>query len=194
MAAMLNGKSPKDCLSWEPERGTNFLIINKHTGKPTAAYKGAACFAFHHINAYEQDGNLVVDIAATDEPEFLRKSYLKTLRAATRSEDHSLAEYRRYCLPLATSEVGQLVKVDVEKRTSQTWFEPNTYPSEPIFVAAPNATREDDGVILSVVLDTARGRSFLLVLDATRFRELGRAHLPHHIPLEFHGLFIKDGQ
>jgi carotenoid cleavage dioxygenase-like enzyme len=238
MTAMLSGKAPKDCLTWEPERGTNFLVIHKRTGELTAVYKGAACFAFHHINAYEQDGNIVVDIAATDEPELLRKSYLKPLRAAIRSEDHPLSEYRRYCLPLATRKrgslrhelisehrvemvtvndeatrgryyryaygvshntrwhdlVGQLVKVDVERRSSQTWFEPDTYPNEPIFVAAPGSTREDDGVILSVVLNIAQGRSFLLVLDATGFRELGRAHLPHHIPLEFHGIFIRDGQ
>ena len=235
MSAMLSGKAPKDCLEWKPERGTHFLVINKRTGEALAEYRSEAFFAFHHINAYEQDGKIVVDIAATDEPELLRKSYLKPLRAATRDEDHPLSEYRRYCLPLATRKrgflqyelmsehrvemvtvnaeansgrhyryaygvshntqwhhlAGQLVKIDVAERTAQTWFEPNTYPNEPIFVAAPGATREDDGVILSVVLDTAKGRSFLLALDAASFRELGRAHLPHHIPLEFHGTFIK---
>lgn len=236
MKAMLSGKAPKDCLEWKPDLGTNFLVISKRSGKLVARYKSAAFFAFHHINAYEEGGEIVVDIAATDEPDLLRKSYLTSLRAATRSQEHPLSQYRRYRLPLARREqafvrpevmcesliemvtvnaaqrsgrpyryaygvghntawpalVGQLVKVDLENRTSQVWFEPNTYPNEPTFVASPGARAEDDGVLLSVVLDTALARSFLLVLDAATFTELGRAYLPHHIPLEFHGTFIQS--
>ena len=41
-------------------------------------------------------------------------------------------------------------------------------------MAAPGARAEDDGVVLSVVLDAAAGRSFLLVLDASGFEELVR--------------------
>ena len=32
------------------------------------------------------------------------------------------------------------------------WEHPGLYPSEPVFVPSPNATEEDDGVILSVVV------------------------------------------
>lgn len=35
---------------------------------------------------------------------------------------------------------------------SQVWEQPGLYPSEPVFVPSPNATEEDDGVILSVVI------------------------------------------
>lgn len=35
---------------------------------------------------------------------------------------------------------------------SKVWEEPSLYPSEPVFVPSPNATEEDDGVILSVVI------------------------------------------
>ncbi len=35
---------------------------------------------------------------------------------------------------------------------SQVWEQPGLYPSEPIFVPSPNATKEDEGVILSVVI------------------------------------------
>ena len=84
----------------------------------------------------------------------------------------------------------RLVKVDVREGFSRTWREEGTHPGEPVFVAAPDARDEDDGVILSVVLDAARGRSFLLVLDAASFEELGRAHAPHHIPFGFHGQYF----
>lgn len=32
------------------------------------------------------------------------------------------------------------------------WEEPGVYPSEPVFVPSPDATEEDDGVIMSVVI------------------------------------------
>jgi beta,beta-carotene 9',10'-dioxygenase len=44
-------------------------------------------------------------------------------------------------------------------------------------------------VVLSVVVDGLRERSFLLVLDAETFAETGRAIAPHVIPFGFHGEF-----
>jgi beta,beta-carotene 9',10'-dioxygenase len=69
---------------------------------------------------------------------------------------------------------------------------PGTYPSEPVFIPAPKPDSEDDGVILSVVLDTTQHRSFLLVLDAATFTELARAEIPHAIPFGFHGHFATN--
>ena len=85
--------------------------------------------------------------------------------------------------------MNQLVKVDVQTRETQCWFEEDCYPGEAIFVAAPYATGEDEGVLLSIVLDGKKGTSFLLVLDGPSFRELGRASVPHHIPFSFHGMY-----
>ena len=55
----------------------------------------------------------------------------------------------------------------------------------------PGRDGEDDGVVLSVVLDTNAGRSFLLVLDAGSFEEIARAEAPHHIPFGFHGQYFR---
>jgi carotenoid cleavage dioxygenase-like enzyme len=60
-----------------------------------------------------------------------------------------------------------------------------------VFVARPQAEREDDGVLLSVVLDAAAGTSFLLVLDAADLSERARAQVPYHIPFGFHGQFMR---
>ena len=52
-----------------------------------------------------------------------------------------------------------LVKIDTDQTgqpgqpSVQPWFENAHYPSEPIFVPHPNASAEDDGVLLSQVLD-----------------------------------------
>jgi carotenoid cleavage dioxygenase-like enzyme len=87
--------------------------------------------------------------------------------------------------------IDQLVKVDVETGEAQRWFEPGSYPGEPVFVPAPHQDRaEDDGVLLSVVLDGRSSGSYLLVLDATNLEELGRARVPHHIPFGFHGQYF----
>lgn len=86
--------------------------------------------------------------------------------------------------------VDRLVKVDVNSGQAIEWFEEHCYPGEPIFVAAPATKAEDDGVVLSVVLDTQKQTSFLLVLDAATFKELARAYVPHHIPFGIHGLFV----
>ena len=84
--------------------------------------------------------------------------------------------------------VDQLAKLDVEREEQTYWREAGSYPGEPIFVRRPNPRREDDGVLLSVVLDGKRRTSYLLVLDARDLTELARAAVPHHIPFGFHGL------
>jgi beta,beta-carotene 9',10'-dioxygenase len=87
--------------------------------------------------------------------------------------------------------LDQIVKADVEERRSTVWAEDGCFPGEPVFVAAPGAEAEDDGVLLSVVLDGERGASFLLVLEAASLEELARAEAPHHIPFGFHGQFAR---
>ena len=84
-----------------------------------------------------------------------------------------------------------LAKVDVGDGSFELWHEPGCYPSEPVFVRDPDGSAEDDGVALSVVLDSASGRSFLLVLDARTWQERARAEAPQHVPFGFHGQFFR---
>jgi beta,beta-carotene 9',10'-dioxygenase len=84
----------------------------------------------------------------------------------------------------------RLVKIDVADGSYAVWDEPHAWAGEPVFVPRPGATAEDDGVVLSVVLDTEAATSFLLVLDAASFEEVARARAPHHIPFGFHGQFF----
>ena len=87
--------------------------------------------------------------------------------------------------------IDRLVKIDVREGTRSEWSAPGCFPGEPVFVREPGQEAEDAGVVLSVVLDAAAGRSFLLVLDAGSFEELARAEAPHHIPFGFHGQFFR---
>jgi carotenoid cleavage dioxygenase-like enzyme len=87
--------------------------------------------------------------------------------------------------------LDRIVKGDVVERTTRVWHQDGTYPGEPVFVPAPGAQDEDEGVLLSVMLDAGKGTSFLLVLDARSLDEVARAEVPHHIPFGFHGSFAR---
>ncbi|XP_064207562.1 carotenoid-cleaving dioxygenase, mitochondrial-like isoform X2 [Anguilla rostrata] len=83
-----------------------------------------------------------------------------------------------------------LLKMDLQGKRLKAWHHPGLFPSEPVFVPSPDATEEDDGVILSVVVTPTQEKStFLLVLDAKTFEELGRAEVPVNIPFGSHGVF-----
>lgn len=83
----------------------------------------------------------------------------------------------------------RIVKANIATGQSHFWAEPECFPGEPVFVRAPDPRGQDDGVLLSVVLDAGRGLSYLIVLDATNLRELARAELPHPVLHGYHGRF-----
>jgi torulene dioxygenase len=97
-----------------------------------------------------------------------------------------------------------LVKTDLETREALMWNSPHGHsPGEAIFVARPRGNSsgastedgyaaEDDGVLLSVVLDGNKGTSYLLCLDATRMVELGRAEVGFAIGFGFHGVHTTE--
>ncbi|XP_067679404.1 beta,beta-carotene 15,15'-dioxygenase-like [Haliotis asinina] len=91
-------------------------------------------------------------------------------------------------------EKAKLTKLDLKTKTCVHWeAEDLDQPGEPIFIARPDGTEEDDGIILSPVLPTKPGRNaFLLVLDGKTFKELARAETPSGVrmPITFHGSFI----
>lgn len=43
--------------------------------------------------------------------------------------------------------------MDVQSGAVVIWQQPDCYPGEPLFVPTPGAEAEDDGLVLSVVLD-----------------------------------------
>ena len=230
LTMLVSGKPFIENYHWKPERGAHFLVLDKRDGSLVGRYESEPFFAFHHVNAFEQGDEIIVDISAYPDPTIIQDLYLENL-IGPNSRAISDGQLRRYRIPLKGTfsaydvlsqesfdlpkinyahsngrdyrfayGVGrrketpqdfqnQLVKVDVQTRETQCWFEEDCYPGEAIFVAAPNATREDEGVLLSIVLDGKKGTSFLLVLDAPSFRELARASVPHHIPFSFHGMY-----
>lgn len=88
---------------------TVFNVIDKSTGKvlPTRFY-GDALVVFHHINAYEEEGHLVLDLIAYDNSHLYDMFYLHNLRNADFSRSNSSftpPTCRRFVLPLHTNKV-----------------------------------------------------------------------------------------
>jgi all-trans-8'-apo-beta-carotenal 15,15'-oxygenase len=64
--------------------------------------------------------------------------------------------------------------------------------TEPLFVARPGATREDDGWLLALAHDAPTSRAFVAVYDAARIPDgpIARAWFDHQVPITFHGTFV----
>ena len=78
---------------------------------------------------------------------------------------------------------------DLARGTTSWWQQEHCFAGEPVFVPHPDSQAEAAGVLLSVVLDTSRQRSFLLVLDAATLDEIARAETSQAIPAGLHGMF-----
>jgi beta,beta-carotene 9',10'-dioxygenase len=228
LALALSGRPYIENYTWKPELGTRFTLIDRASGGIAAGFESDACFAFHHVNAYEDDGVVVVDLCAFPDAGIVQDLYLdhilagKPIAAAEltrfrlRVADRSVSRERlsdqdielprinygrcnerpyRYVWGTSAGTGGwleRIVKIDTADGSSLSWSAPECYPGEPVFVARPEAESEDDGALLSVVLDAASETSFLLVLDAGDLNELARAEVPHHIPFGFHGQFARS--
>ena len=83
-----------------------------------------------------------------------------------------------------------LKQVDVKTKEVKSWEADNCYPSEPVFIQRPNATAEDDGVVLSAVIGVRGQKSFLLVLNGEDMTEAARAYVPVKLIPLIHGQFL----
>lgn len=89
--------------------------------------------------------------------------------------------------------LDSLLKLDLEDRSVKRWSQQGQTAGEAVFVADPESSEEDGGVLLSVVLDGITGKSYLLVLDARDRTEVGRAKVDGTIGFGTHGLHTKLG-
>jgi carotenoid cleavage dioxygenase-like enzyme len=217
--------------TWKPDRGVRFTFVDRSTGEVVASPKASPFFAFHHVNAYDDGDEVVLDVAAYDDPSVVNDLYLDSLRDEPPLRMPA-AEFRRYRVSPEAGSVdartlyegsfelprvrddrngsryryaygvghrndpprefpNRLVKFDTHEGEAVVWEEESTYPSEPVFVPDPEGKEEDEGVILSVVLEPDEEASFLLVLDAASFEELARGRVEGPVPHGFHGSFYR---
>uniref|UniRef100_A0A8C6PLU3 Retinoid isomerohydrolase n=1 Tax=Nothobranchius furzeri TaxID=105023 RepID=A0A8C6PLU3_NOTFU len=260
----IRGSNYMDCFESNESQGTNFHIAKKDPGEYIdLKFKGAAIGMFHHINTYEDQGFIVVDLCSWKGFEFvynylwlanLRANWEEVKKAAMMAPQ---PEVRRYVIPLDVHKEEQgknlvslpyttatatmhadgtiwlepevlfsgprqafefpqinykgyggrnysyayglglnhfipdrICKLNVKTKETWVWQEPDSYPSEPLFVQAPDGVDEDDGVLLTIVAAPGSQRpAYLLILNAKDLSEVARAEVDCSIPVTFHGMY-----
>ncbi|XP_043936992.1 beta,beta-carotene 9',10'-oxygenase isoform X5 [Protopterus annectens] len=208
----IRGKGLDEGLTWEPKSNTIFHIVNKHTGQVYDSvpklFPRRFVLPLHISSESPNDKNLNTlsyspATAIRKEDGTLWCTY-ESLHDPELDEEERCCEfpqinYSRYNGKKYNFFYGcgfghligdSLLKMDIEARKMKVWKEDGFFPSEPVFVPSPKAVEEDDGIILSAVVTPRQNQNtFLLVLDAKTFTELGRAEVPRQIPYGFHGMF-----
>jgi len=90
-----------------------------------------------------------------------------------------------------------IVKYDTEKNSSDVYrFGPGRWGSEAPFAPRPSAVAEDDGYLVSFVVDESTGLSEVEILDAADISAgpLARVKLPVRVPIGFHALWVREDQ
>jgi carotenoid cleavage dioxygenase-like enzyme len=222
---------------WDPDLGTTFTVIERATGKIVGRFPTRPFFAFHHVNAFEQNGKICIDIVTYKDATIITRGLFNIDSGKILKGDHYQTQLERFYVDLneetITSETiyphtielprindkmdgrpyryayamrfsdnmaersellysESLCKIDTVTKKVSTWSKPNCSAGEPVFVPSPNPQSEDDGVILSVVLDRQKNTSYLLVLDAMMFTEIAWVEAPHAIAPGLHGNFFKN--
>ncbi|XP_068160085.1 beta,beta-carotene 15,15'-dioxygenase [Antennarius striatus] len=259
--AYMRGVNWASCLKFCPEENTLIHLIERKTGKhvETKYYTGAMV-AYHHVNAFEDDGHVVFDIITYKDSRLYDMFYLSKLKecSTARDEKYCRPSYKRFVLPVHSDKgvadgedlvklkyttasavkekEGKLMcqaevicegfelprinydingkrhrfvyancamdsalsnkigKLDTETKEMLCWSEDNCWPSEPVFVPRPNGEAEDDGVVLTSVINSNPGQScFLLILDGRTFKEVARAYVATELHRDMHGYFISQG-
>ncbi|XP_078389152.1 carotenoid-cleaving dioxygenase, mitochondrial isoform X1 [Cetorhinus maximus] len=81
LTSKFRGKSFNSAINWEPERNTIIHVANKHTGEMIPfKYYTKAFSIFHHINAFEDNGFIVLDLCCFDDGNFVKIINLQNLR------------------------------------------------------------------------------------------------------------------
>jgi carotenoid cleavage dioxygenase-like enzyme len=135
-------------------------------------------FNAHQEDNIEQLSNVGMELPHMDSERYqMRPDYRYVYSPALQSDESKFYD--------------QLVKVDIQDRKEIFWKEPGCYPGEPIFVPNPKSAAEDDGILISLVLDADKNQSFLLLLRAADLTEISRVWAPEPILVGFHGNFFK---
>ncbi|WP_437535027.1 carotenoid oxygenase family protein [Sorangium sp. So ce726] len=87
---------------------------------------------------------------------------------------------------------SSIVKVDLRDGKSSAFSDGEHVYGEPVFVARPGASNEDDGVLLSVGTSQRAETSAMAIIDARTMTLVAKAAVPQAIPLGFHGSFIRQ--
>ena len=185
---------------WSDEYGARVgLMPRGGERRPVRWFPVEPCYVFHPLNAFEADGEIVVDTVRYAElwrdgnPEFpaahLHRWRLDQASGKVgeerlderaiefpRCDDRRTGLAHRYGYAVYTEDGADtnsgtaLIKYDLRgEGTTVHDFGPGRVPGEGVFVPASPTAGEDEGFVLTYVYDGARDTSDLVILDAASF-------------------------
>src|SRR4051795_10170178 len=90
----LGGRSFIESYRWQPERGTRFTVIARHDGGVKMRATADPFFCFHHVNAWEEGDDVVVDLVAFDDSSVIEHLFIDRLRSGDPGPPSQLRRYR----------------------------------------------------------------------------------------------------
>ncbi|EMA52011.1 lignostilbene-alpha,beta-dioxygenase, partial [Halococcus morrhuae DSM 1307] len=95
--ALLRGSTVAGSFTWKPERGTRFIVFDRASGDVATTHRTEPFFVFHHVNAFEEDEEIVLDLVTYPDASVVDALGLDNLRSP--SPTLPTGELRRYRLP-----------------------------------------------------------------------------------------------
>eukprot|EP00092_Neocalanus_flemingeri_P065782 GFUD01080056.1.p1 GENE.GFUD01080056.1~~GFUD01080056.1.p1 ORF type:complete len:543 (+),score=150.85 GFUD01080056.1:194-1822(+) len=127
-------------------------------------------------------------------PNTIKNKFVNNFDFPTINEDYRGLPY---CIVYGWSAMDYsrmaLVKKNICDSTKDlVFYIEDHYSSEMHFLANPTKTAEDDGVLVTIVFDGTKEKSYLLILDAKTLQPVNKAYLPHNIPWSAHGMHFPE--
>lgn len=211
-------------ICWQPERASRIALVPRLGGEPIWFELASCFIQHVVNAYDSQDGSVILDVAHYPwylrlqgdnfEPNPLARLRRYELNPGTgvvvetemddnnielpRINDLYCGREYRYCYAVeqpTDAEMRGVVRYDLATGASQHFLvEPGDQNSEPVYVAKPSATGEDDGWLLVCVYRKASDTTDLVILNA---QDLGGepqaiVQVPWRIPAGFHGAWLPD--
>ena len=232
---VMGRKGAAQCLESKVGGQAKFWLVPRESGtfagQPPKVIDAPEGFVFHHLNAWEEGDEVVIDsIYYADFPsigpdvdfrevdfELIPEGLLERCRIQpTKGTMQSQRLSARCCefamvnptqvglkaryawMAVAEREQGNdplqaIKKLDLTSGARHIWSAaPRGFVSEPVMVARPGATSEDDGWVLCLVWNGARCASDLVILNADDLSEQAVLELPLAVPHGLHGSWVSS--
>lgn len=226
-------KGAAECIQFNPKQPTKLVLIPRDGKGEVRFFDTDPCFVFHHANAFETEGKLILDSICYEEFPSLGDAedystvdfdhvpssqlWRFTVDLATANVDVSVP-IERYCefptihpqnvgrdyqylyIGVAHKDTGNaplqgLLKRDMHTGEEQFWSAaPRGFSGEPLFVAKPDGTNEDDGWVLLWLYNAAGDRTELAIFNAQNITTgpIAKLNLKHRVPYGLHGSFTSE--
>ena len=76
----IDQRSFHDCMHWDTKEASRFHLMDRKSGSCVGTYEAHSFFVFHHVNAYEDGDEVVVDLCCYPDASIINQFYLHNLR------------------------------------------------------------------------------------------------------------------